>query len=140
MRTNIPPSVADTSIVICKMIAGGLASLFEGGGICEANGGGSAVCTMGNSLSHGLRRASPLSEGARKCAPQKRDPPQITWLLIDRFCLVMHRITKESQRSEYHSAVTCFCSRYMRCPPSHFVFPKWRGVLSAKGQVSDGPA
>ena len=49
------------------MIVGGLASLFEGGGICEANDGGSVVHTMGHSPSHGLRRASPLKEGAKGC-------------------------------------------------------------------------
>ena len=38
-----------------------------GGGICEANDGGSVVCTVGHSPSHGLRRASPLSEGAKGC-------------------------------------------------------------------------
>ena len=49
------------------MIVGGLASLVEGGGICEANDGGSVVCTIGHAPSHGLRRASPLSEGAKGC-------------------------------------------------------------------------
>ena len=29
--------------------------------------GGSVVCTVGHSPSHGSRRASPLSEGAKKC-------------------------------------------------------------------------
>jgi len=57
----------DTNSVICKIIVGGLASLFEGGGICEANDGRSVVRTMGHSPSHGLRRASPLIEGAEGC-------------------------------------------------------------------------
>ena len=57
----------DTNSVICKIIAGSLASLFEGGGICEANDGGSVVHSVGHSPSHGLRRASPLTEGAKGC-------------------------------------------------------------------------
>ena len=61
------PEFTDTNSVICKKIVGGLASLFEGGGICEANDGGSVVCTIGHSPSHGLRRASPLNEGAKGC-------------------------------------------------------------------------
>ena len=56
----------DTNSVICKIIVGGLASLFEGGGICEANDGGSVVLKKGHSPRHGLRRASPLSEGATR--------------------------------------------------------------------------
>jgi len=53
------------------MIVGGLASLFEGGGFCEAKDGGSVVCAIGHSPSHGVRRASPLSEGAKECAAEK---------------------------------------------------------------------
>ena len=53
------------------MIVGGLASLFEGGGICKANDGGSVVCTMGHSPSHGLRRASPLGEGTKGVLREK---------------------------------------------------------------------
>ena len=47
-RYNLLP-FTDTNSVICKIIVGGLASLFEGGGICEANDGRSVVRTMGHS-------------------------------------------------------------------------------------------
>ena len=66
MRYNLA-LFTDTNSVICKIIVGGLASLFEGGGICEANDGGSVVLKKGHSPRHGLRRASPLPEGAKGC-------------------------------------------------------------------------
>ena len=62
----------DTNSVICRIIVGGLASLFEGGGICEANDGGSVVRTMGHSPSQKSKIfASPLyTRGPYQ--PQKR--------------------------------------------------------------------
>ena len=71
MRYNLS-LFTDTNSVICKIIVGGLASLFEGGGICEANDGGSVVCTIGHSPSHGLRRASPLIEGGQGMLQKRR--------------------------------------------------------------------
>ena len=70
-RYNLRP-YTDVNSVICKLIVGGLASLFVGGGICRANDGGSIVLVIGHSPSHGLRRAIPLIEGAKKSVPQKR--------------------------------------------------------------------
>ena len=54
------------------MIVGSLASLFEGGGICGANDGGSVAFATGHSPSHGLRRASPLKEGAKGRCEKRR--------------------------------------------------------------------
>ena len=59
MRYNLD-LFTDTNSVICKIIVGSLASLFEGGGICGANDGGSVAFATGHSPSHGLRRDSPL--------------------------------------------------------------------------------
>ena len=42
-----------------------LASLSEGGGFCEAKDGGSVPSYKRHSPSHGLRRDSPLREGAK---------------------------------------------------------------------------
>ena len=111
----------DTNSVICKIIAGSLASLFEGGGICEANDGGSVVHSVGHSPSHGLRRASPLTEGAKGCrrkgerhtmkAPgivipkeirrtlkiREGDPSYTTLTPIDRFCWAIHSVMERIQ-------------------------------------------
>jgi len=70
-RYNLRP-YTDVNSVICKLIVGGLASLFVGGGICRANDGGSIVLVIGHSPSHGLRRASPLREGAKGCREKRR--------------------------------------------------------------------
>ena len=64
-------SFTNNSIVICKIIVGGLASLFEGGGICEANDGGSVVLKEDTPPVTAFAVPAPSARGPRG-APQKR--------------------------------------------------------------------
>lgn len=59
------PGFADfhkSRVIVMRVLARCLASLYEGGGICKANDGGSVAPTMGHSPSPVCALGSPLNE------------------------------------------------------------------------------